>query len=413
MAMINKIKLLFVTDDIRLPTGVGGQARKLLQGLQATGNYEISQIGGSKLNQPPNVVDVNGIKIFPVSNGYGNVGQFREVMAVTRPDIVIAFSDPRFFTYLFTIDNEIRTHAKFLFYHTWDNDPFPKFNVPWYTACDEILTLSKFSSDLLKSGGINNTCIQHGFDPQEFYKLKPDRIYSVRKDLAKAINREDLGFLIFWNNRNLHRKRMNDVIVCFEKFYKEHPDSALLMNTNAIDEEGNDLIHLLRDLENPYLPVILNLNRVNSERLNEFYNVADVTVNIAFHEGFGLCVGESLLAETPVIATKTGGMTEQMKSATDTFGLLLPPVARELFGIPGAPYIYKDYVNYDQVITALNTVYHSRGYFEAKGKKGREFIIDNFSIASTVDKWNNFLISVKNSASKYKRYDIVPILPAV
>ena len=404
----HKIKLLAVTDDIRLPTGVGGQARKLLLGLFKTGRYEISQLGGSLIQQPAQPIDVQGIQVYPV-HSYGNPQQLREVMSVTKPDIVFAFSDPRFFVYMFTMDNEIRRHSKFVFYHTWDNDPFPKYNLPWYAACDKITTLSKFSSELLTSGGVENTCIQHGFDPQEFYRLKPDKIKEVRDRLSKAVGGESINYIIFWNNRNLHRKRMNDVVAIFSKFYAQHPDSALLMNTDAVDSEGNDLIHLLRDLEHPNLPVILNLNRINSESLNEFYNAADVTLTIPYQEGFGLSAGESLLAETPVIATRTGGLTEQLKDETGTFGLLLPPVARELFGVPGAPYIYKDYVNYDQVLNALNNMYTSREYFKHKGQLGREHIIKNFHINSTIDKWDKFFTEMKNTPSNYHRYECIPI----
>jgi glycosyltransferase involved in cell wall biosynthesis len=402
----DKIKLLMVTDDIRLPSGVGGQARKLLFGLQKTGRYSITVIGGSLIAQPPDPIDVQGITVYPVSNGYGNQNQLRSIMAVTKPDIVIAFSDPRFFNYMFSIDNEIRRHSKFVLYHTWDNDPFPKFNMQWYAACDYVVTISKFSSELLTAGGIKNTCIQHGFDPQEIYPLKPDKVAAVRNEFAKALNKPSIGFLIFWNNRNLHRKRMEDVVMIFSKFYEKHPDSALLMNTESVNNEGNDLVHLLNDMVHPSLPVVLNFNRVNEDRLNEFYNSADVTLNIASQEGFGLCVGESLLAETPVIASKTGGMPEQMKSDTETFGLLIPASVRELFGVIGSPYIYKDYVNYEQVISALNNVYGSRTYFAEKGKKGREFIIKEFNLSSTIAKWNEFLIEVYNTPSAYKKHEL-------
>ena len=43
--MDKKIKVLFICDDIRLNTGVGIQARKLLTGLQKTGKYEVVNAG--------------------------------------------------------------------------------------------------------------------------------------------------------------------------------------------------------------------------------------------------------------------------------------------------------------------------------------------------------------------------------
>ena len=38
-------KVLFIADDIRLNTGVGIQARKLLKGLAKTGKYEVVELG--------------------------------------------------------------------------------------------------------------------------------------------------------------------------------------------------------------------------------------------------------------------------------------------------------------------------------------------------------------------------------
>ncbi len=407
--MLSKVKLLAVTDDIRLPTGVGIQANKLLLGLQKTGLFEISQIGGSLIPQPPQPVELEGVRIYPVSDGYGNAQQLRVVMSKERPDIVLAFSDPRFFIYLFTMDNEIRHHSKFIFYHTWDEGPFPKFNLPWYSACDKIVTLSNFAHNLLKEGGVDNVCIPHGYDPQEFYRLKGDKIQSLKEELALQTHRPDVDFIIFWNNRNIHRKRMNDVIKIFEIFYRKHPHSLLLMNTNPVDNEGNDLLHFLKDLNSPDLPLVLNFSKVTSDKLNEFYNMADVSINIAYNEGFGLSIGESLLSETPVIASDTGGITEQMSDGKSVFGRLLKPAAKELFGVPGMPYIYRDFVSYEDTLSALENIYSSKEYFRNKGVQGREHIINNFHTKDTVEKWKNLLLEVKDMPSQYKRFELTQI----
>ena len=46
--------------------------------------------------------------------------------------------------------------------------------------------------------------------------------------------------------------------------------------------------------------------------LSLMYNMADCTINIADAEGFGLATLESLSCETPIIATMTGGLQEQV-----------------------------------------------------------------------------------------------------
>ena len=41
--------------------------------------------------------------------------------------------------------------------------------------------------------------------------------------------------------------------------------------------------------------------------MNFLYNIADVTINIASNEGFGLATCESLMSGTPIIVNVTGG----------------------------------------------------------------------------------------------------------
>jgi glycosyltransferase involved in cell wall biosynthesis len=43
------------------------------------------------------------------------------------------------------------------------------------------------------------------------------------------------------------------------------------------------------------------------------YNMADVTVNIASNEGFGLSGAESLMTGTPIINNVTGGLQDHMR----------------------------------------------------------------------------------------------------
>ena len=42
--------------------------------------------------------------------------------------------------------------------------------------------------------------------------------------------------------------------------------------------------------------------------LNYLYNMADITINVASNEGFGLTTAESVMAGTPIIVTVTGGL---------------------------------------------------------------------------------------------------------
>jgi glycosyltransferase involved in cell wall biosynthesis len=405
--ILDKIKVLFVTDDIRMPTGVGIQAQKLMLGLLKTGKYTVSSIAGSLRKQNPQPVLFKDIKLYPTSDAYGNPNLLRTVMNIEKPDILVLFSDPRFFDYIFMMDSEIRTKTKIVLYHTWDNSPFPKFNMPYYLACDSIVTISKFSHDLLQQNGVDNINIAHGQDPSEFFILDPQVKKNIRTEFLQHIGRPATDFIIFWNNRNISRKRPGDVVMSFLEFYKTHPNSLLLMNTVTVDPEGTDIGTLVKDLNKSNAPIVLNQQRVNTEQLNAFYNISDVTLNIAHSEGFGLCVSESLSAGTPCCVVKTGGMTEQMQNDNTTFGILMEPEVKELFGVVQAPYIHRDYVSVETIVKSLEEVYQrtKQGAWKTTvGLKGKEFINQNFHINTTIAKWDEYLQNLFDSPKMFKQW---------
>jgi glycosyltransferase involved in cell wall biosynthesis len=410
---IAKIKVLFVTDDIRFPTGVGIQARKLLTGLLKTGYYDIVAIGGSIVPQSPQPLMIEGVKTYPVSNGYGDARTLKAVLNAERPEIVVLFSDPRFFEYAFSIDNEIRSMSKLVLYHTWDNKPYPAYNDNWYKACDKVATISKFSHHLLQSGGTDNVFLPHGFDPNEFYPLPEEVIAREKELLLQQAGLRDMKHIIFWNNNNITRKRPGDVIEIVKRFIAQASGdlkrTVLLMNTVSHSREGTDLMHLIHDRYNHSVNVIQNLTRITSERLNVFYNISDLTLNIAYNEGFGLCVGESLLAGTPVVCTATGGMVEQMTNGIDIFGRLIKPDVQTLFGTPGMPYILQDYVSYSTALSGIDKVLKNLPNYKRLALKGRKYIMDEYNTLGTVRKWDNFLRWLHLEESKFVRYTLKAI----
>lgn len=417
-------KILCIADDIRLNTGVGIQARKLLKGLVKTGKYEVVEVGCALNHRDTTPVMDDGVLIYPlnIQREYGDRNSIRYIISKEKPDYIVPFGDPRFFGYLFQMDDEIRQHSKILFYHTWDNDPFPKFNLPFYDSCDALVMISKFSYDLIKPNVKTPTyLVQHGYDPTEFFPLPDTDVEKERENIKKMVNLQNLDFIVFWNNRNISRKRPGDVLMAFKEFQKTHPNSLLFMNTDPIDMEGIDILQFQRDLNFEGVPIIYNFSRIPSSKLNLFYNIADVTLTITHSEGFGLCVGESLCAGTPVIATKTGGMTEQMSYIKETdnlkipkehvrefdtevvFGQLMEPKVRNLYGVPGASYIYQDYVSQAQVVEALNNAYENRKKLKEIGKQAREFIIQNLHTDKVIQKWDEVLTEIDSTPSTYKK----------
>ena len=398
-------KILFVSDDPRIKTGVGIQVYMLMKGLLKTGEYEIVAIAGGILAQDPKPVMFEGIKLYPCSNGYGDPALLKGVIQREKPEITIFFSDPRFFVYAFTMDNEIREYTKVVFYHTWDNDPFPAYNRVWYSACDRVVMLSRFSYELMKSNGVDVEYAPHGGDPSEFYPLDEDEVVSAQTTMIKNIPYVP-DFVAFYNNRNTHRKRTADIVLAFRRFWTRHSKSVLLMNTAPIDQEGFDLGMIMKQVEVSPAPVIVNSSKVTSADLNKFYNLADVTMNAAYSEGFGLSCMESLLAGTPNIAVATGGLTEQMtRDDGGVNGILLKPTVRSLFGVVGTPYVFQDLTSIDDLEHALDDAYEmkKRGELRPLGLLGREHIIKHYHTNQTVKLWDAIIKDVLVQPSKYER----------
>jgi glycosyltransferase involved in cell wall biosynthesis len=117
-----------------------------------------------------------------------------------------------------------------------------------------------------------------------------------------------VDFVVFWNNRNIRRKQPGDVILAFKTFVDGLPESqkskvALLMHTQVVDGNGTDLRAIWKTLA-PDCKILFSESKLSTEELNAMYNVADVVVNIASNEGWGLSSTEAILAGTPVIVSE-------------------------------------------------------------------------------------------------------------
>jgi len=408
------IKLLMVADDIRYFSGVANQARMLLKGLLSTGNYEIMEIGSSTYKHPPKLVEFEGIQILPTVD-HDDPNIFRSALLSFKPDVVVVFGDPRFFHRLFLLDRDIRTSAKFILWHAWDNAPVPYFNRKFYESVDQLVMISNFSYQLIKPFAerfVPIDFIPHGYDSQEFFPLPVEERNKEINTLLNVVGFKalDKPFFVGWNNRNQDRKRPGTVLEAFGKFQQTHPDALLLLHTLPKTIEGIDIITFLEETAiAPSSSVIFFPAILPSQAMNSFYNIADVTLNIAFNEGFGLSVGESLTAGTPGIVVSTGGMSEQMTDGKQVFGELLPPSLRNLSGTVAEPYLYCDYVSVDEIVSALERVYNNKDR-QALGLAGREFITRTYSKDMMIAKWNDLLQKLLTTPTTYVPFSLTKVL---
>ncbi len=383
-----------MSDHPLSPSGVGTQTKYICEALLKTGRYEIISLGGAIKHSTYEPIAVEPYKeswrIIPV-DGYGNQEMIRSVLRTEKPDILWFMTDPRFWGWLWEIENEIRPLCPMVYYHVWDNYPAPYFNRNFYLSNDHIATISKVTDDIVKQVApeVNSTYIPHAVNSDIFKPMSDEERKKIRTD---ALQPEDVDKVIFfWNNRNARRKQSGTLIFWFKEWLDKnnlHDKASLLMHTDPKDPHGQDLQHIINHLNLNNRQVMLSLNKISAEQLSHMYNLADCTINISDAEGFGLATLESLSCGVPIIVNMTGGLQEQITDGTNEFGIPIVPTSKAIIGSQEVPYIYEDRTNKAQFFSALNKIY-KMGHENRKelGLLGRQHVLKNYNFENFNKKW--------------------------
>ena len=411
--MEKKIKVLTLSDHPLAPSGVGIQTKNMISALLDSGKFEVLSLGGAMKhdNYQPVKTDKYGDDwvIHPV-DGYGTQDMMRSIMRLQRPDIVWFMTDPRFWGWLWEIENEIRPLAPLVYYHVWDNYPYPSFNDHFYSSNDHIVTISKVTDDIVRtvSPQVDCTYLPHAVDDTVFKKLD---LSAADKKTWKEQNKFGDKVLFFWNSRNARRKQSGSLIFWFKDFLDEvgHDKAVLLMHTNTKDPNGQDLDAIVQELNLDNGQVWFSRYALQPEMLSMIYNVADCTICVSDAEGFGLSTLESLACGTPIITTLTGGPQEQVTNGEDWFGVGIEPASKAIIGSQEVPFIYEDRVSGEDVKSALLKIYNMTSEERNRlGEMGIQHIADNYSFSSYGERWVKLMLDVHEKHGSWetrKNYD--------
>lgn len=414
-----KYKILFLSDHPLSASGVGVQARFLINGLVATGKYTFRCLGGAIRHTSYETIQVNPDFIVRPIDGFGDRDTIRQLLVAEKPDAVFLFTDPRQFIWVWEMEDEIRSFCPIVYWHVWDNDPYPDFNAPWYESTDLVNCISKKTFDLVKPNFPEKT----NYVPHAFPK---DVVYPLPKDQALALRKQNFGeradwFIALWVNRNATRKMPADLINGFANFVNDlekkhgHRKAALIMHTDPSDIEGPNLIAVAEQfgvLDN----VLFSKDKLNFEQMNALYNVVDAGINISKNEGFGLLLLNLLQAGKPVIALKTGGMTEQVQDMETGYehGVAIEPAKRALVGSQMVPYIYEDYCTQEQIADAFMKLYEmSPAQREEIGQAAIKYVDKHFNYENIVATWDSTLEkTIQQHKSKLdSRWSVIQLTP--
>ena len=445
--MSKKKKILLLSDDLRMHSGIATVSKDIV--METLNEYDWVQIAGAiKHPDKGKVFDMSQgleefgvkdgyLKVYPV-DGYGDEGILREVMALEKPDAILHYTDPRFWIWLYQMEAEIRRDIPIFYYNIWDDLPDPQYNELYYRSSDLLMSISK------QTYGINNrllpdyedwqtTYVPHGISQRRFKKINDDD-----KDLIEFNEKfglTDKKFRVLYSNRNIRRKMPGDVALAFKYFVdglpeEERDDCVLIFHCAPSDPNGTDLPrvcrHLMPDYNVAFTYDINGGQPFHDGMMNRLFNSADVYVNMASNEGFGLGSAEALTVGTPIIVNMTGGLQDQCGIRDDDGNLLTPddyielgsnhrgkykthgewvkpvyPASISLQGSPPTPYIWDDRCNPEDVAVNLREFY-DMGREERKrlGALGTKFCRENQLTATAMGE--NFIKSMNGAFENWK-----------
>ena len=420
--MAEKIKILTISDHPFYHSGVALEAKYFMEGLLKTGKYKIIALGGAMKHQNYQPIRTEewgeDLTVIPV-NDFGDANIIRSIIRSEKIDVVWFMTDPRFYTWLWNIANEIRALVPLIYYHVWDNYPYPKFNKTFYDSNDVIVAISKVTEDIVRTVSPNVEChyLPHAIPPNLFFPMPEQEVLAQRK--AHFPNLKDDTMIVFWNSRNARRKQSGAVIWWFNDFLNRvgRDKAILLMHTNPKDQHGPDLEAIIRELKLDDGHVLFSDKPVPPEHLRLMYNMADVTVSASDAEGFGLSTLESLNCGTPIIVPKTGGLQEQVTDGEDTFGIMIEPASTYIIGSQEVPYIYEDKIAGKDFVQALYEMWtKTRAGRKEIGLRGREHALKNYGFKDYQDNWDKIISKVveeRGSWDKrrlYKRWTLKEVI---
>ena len=441
-----KKKILLMSDDLRMHSGVATVSKDIV--FETLNEYDWVQMGGAiKHPEAGKIVDMSEhlqkdfgikdgyLKIYPV-DGYGNEDLLRQVIDIEKPDAILHYTDPRFWIWFYNMEAEIRRNIPIFYYNIWDDLPDPQYNTNYYKSSDLLMGISK------QTYGINKrllpdyedwqiTYVPHGISERRFNKVEDDNVSLIDFDAKHGISNKK--FKILYSNRNIRRKQPGDVMLAYKYFMdgltpEQREECVLVFHCSPVDDNGTDLPRVHKHLCPEYdvcFTYQTDGRPFGDNDMNLLFNSADVYINLASNEGFGLGSAEALTVGTPIIVNVTGGLQDQcgfkkdgefltpddyVELGTNHKGTytehgewVFPvyPTNRSLQGSPMTPYIFDDRCQPEDASVQLKKLY-DLGREERKrlGSLGTKFCEENLMTSKAMGQ--EFISSMNGAFDNWK-----------
>ena len=420
-------KILLVCDDIRVHSGVATVAKEIVMHtcqhfnwVNVAGAIKHPEVGKrldiSADTRTQAGVDDASVFLYCV-NGYGTTQEIHNIFNIEKPDAIMLITDPRYFTHIFNMEDQLRKLCPITYLNIWDDYPAPRYNQGFYEACDLLMGISKQTVNINKLvlADCDNSrrvfkYIPHGLNHEHYFPIdKNHSKYNALQDFKKELfGNHEVNFTMFFNSRNIRRKQIPDAMMAFRAFldslpYEDALKCRFLLHTEISSQHGTDLNKVYEYLFSEKYPdaIKFSVAKLDREKLNFLYNLADVQILLTSNEGWGLTITEAMLAGTPIIANVTGGMQDQMRFVDENGEWFTPspdvpsnhrgtykehgewafpvyPTSRSIQGSPPTPYIFDDRCRWEDAADKIKEVYAlSPEERQKRGLAGREWALSD------------------------------------
>lgn len=437
---MRKKKIVFASDCHKANTGFGRNTREVLRYLNSTEKYDIVEYcKGHTMDDPllerfpwkaygtllNNQQELNQIahsnppEARLIHYGKRNID---EVIRKEKPDIFIAAED--FWGVDFYIEKKWWNKINCALHVTLDSLPLYKKSVEKAKSIKNFFVWAGFAErEMHRLGHKHVKKVGGAIDIDNFHRLSDEK----KRELRRGQNISENAFIIGYVFRNQLRKSVHRLLEAFKKIEEDIPNAYLLLHTDHANEpNGFDIVGRIKDLNiNPKKVLFTHLCRncfkyevksfdyskngefdcsfchtqnsqvfpnprfgVTPKNMNEIYNLMDMGVAPFTSGGMEYFLVESLAVELPLACTNYSSGEDFCISECGTLPL--------------------EFAIYDEIQTnfkkaathSWSIVKQVKKVFSMSekqrrelGKRGRDFIVKNYSTDSIGKFWEDWIDS--------------------
>ena len=431
--MMNKKKVLFVSESHHLASGFGTYAKEVISRLHATGKYHIAEFASyghhnhtkdvpwdyyGNLPEPSNSAENEQYNATSL-NHFG-FWRFSHVLLDFKPDIILTYRDPWMDQWI--KDNPLRSFFHWVWMPTVDSAPQKREWLETFRTCDAILAYSEFGEKTLaeQSNGTINTigCASPAIDPKVYYP------FSDKAEHKKSLGIPEDSFVVGTVMRNQKRKLFIELMRSFKLFLDKAPKDIrektyLYLHTSYPEKVGWDIqggiletgiaanticTYICRSCSHwqpmkfrgaiatcqscgnrtAFMPNVGS--GLEIEDLVKVYNCLDLYVQYAICEGFGMPQVEAAGCGVPIAATNYSAMEDVVRN-TNGFPVKIDKMYREME--TNADRAYPSNAHLSEIMLKFFT--EDQSFRDMKSLQAREGVLKRYNWDDTAHVWEKYI----------------------